>query len=453
MGIEADEELLRAAIAAAPDNVTARHRLAELLLGQGRWSDGLRESQLGLLRAPDHGGLLGVAAMTADLIGAGELAARYGRLLGTVVAPEVANDGFEPTGWDGDGPTGGPAGGQGIQAGSMSGLVKWGRRSTDQVGDGGGVNPAQAATMERLMARRTEAAPRRGHRRAEVPMLASPRYTLRDVAGMTDLKWRLGNMLTENRSRLLGGLLLVGPAGTGMSFLAEAAVGQHLAGREGSAMVTISIPELVMMSAAEAERTLLSAFDLAASARPAALILEGIDALCDEGRMHGKRLEMLMIRMTAALDEAMSVHDLVVVGTSTAPWRIDRSLLRAGRFARMLFVPPPDLLARSRILADRLSYLPISTDVSAADIATVTEGFSATELQMICARAAEHAMSVSRHVGSMWSITQRDLTRAVEGTTPSSVSWFVQAHSSLRDTSTDLDPLFDYVRRNVRRLD
>jgi hypothetical protein len=439
MGIEADEELLRAAIASSPENVTARHRLAELLLGNGRCSEALRESQLGLLRAPDHGGLIGVAAMSADLIGAGELAARYGRLLGVIStvpadAPELQDAPSENVG------------------ASAGGAPKWGRRATDRIGDGGAVDAAErAAAIDRLMRHPDAVEPIRHVRPEQVPMLLRPAATLRDVAGMTDLKWRLGNMLAEGRARLAGGVLLFGPAGTGMSFLAEAAAGQHLGHAAGAAMVRLSVPELIGVPAAEAERTVMAAFDLVRTVDPAVLIIEGIDALCDPGRLHGRRVELLHARVTDGLDRLPP--GVAVVGTTTAPWRVDSTLRRPGRFSRMLFVPPPDLLARSRILADRLSYLPIAPDVNAATLAALTEGVSATELQMICARAAEHAMGVSRHLGTIWSIGQRDLLRAADAVRASSSGWFAQAHLSLRDFGLDVDPLFDYVRRHVRQLD
>jgi transitional endoplasmic reticulum ATPase len=435
MGIESDEQLLRAAIAASPENVTARHRLAELLLSHGRCSEALREAQLGLLRAPDHSGLIGVAAMSADLIGAGELAARYGRLLG-LAAGVGASDVISLEAAD-------PV--------AAVGSLRWGRRATDRIGDGVGVDPGErAAALDRLLRNPTDGTGR-GHRREQVPMLVRPAVTLRDVAGMTDLKWRLGSLLTEGRGRSNGGVLLFGPAGSGMTFLAEAAAGQHLLAAGSAAMMRLSLPELLAQPSADAERVVLSAFELVATVEPSVLVLEGVDALCDPGRLHGRRIELLHARVTDGLDTLPAA--VTVIGTSTAPWRLDEGLRQRGRFARMLFVPPPDLLARSRILADRLSYLPIATDVNAAAIAGVTEGLSATELQMVCARAAEHAMGVSRHVGNVWSITQRDLARAVDDLRPTSGAWFAQAHLSLRDFGRDVDPLFDYVRRHVRIVD
>ena len=158
------------------------------------------------------------------------------------------------------------------------------------------------------------------------------------------------------------------------------------------------------------------------------------------------------MRLAMKLDECQGVAGLTIVGTSSAPWRIDSALRAPGRFERGLFVPPPDLLARSRILADRLGYLPLAADVNPGELATETEGMSASDLLRVCAGAAEHALCVSHHAGTMWPVTQRDLRRALDSIDPSSRDWFMQAHAQLRNGTSEVDSVFDYVRRHVRRF-
>ena len=66
--------------------------------------------------------------------------------------------------------------------------------------------------------------------------------------------------------------------------------------------------------------------------------------------------------------------------------------------------------------------------------------------------AAEHALCVSRHSGTLWAIQQRDLRRSLESIQGSSRDWFTRAHGHLRDGSNDVDPVYDYIRRHIRAV-
>jgi len=437
-----DEAALRSTITTHPDNVSARHRLAELMLDEGRWSEGLAESQQGLSAFPDHGGLLGVAIMCAELTGANDLAARYSRVL------RVVAEGLSATDRD--------------MATASRGQVRWGRRRSDQIGDAeliditdpprfdeAGDHPAQRDRSRWPLARRVK--PTSGPNGSSRPLIVtSPTVTLADVAGMTDLKWRLQGLLGNNGDRIqatTGALLLFGPRGCAKSYLTEA-----IAGQIGARMIRLNLNDVVEGGDQDGAELLRMAFTLARQASPCVLVLDEIDALADPSKLHARRVDVLAMRLTMKLDECQGVAGLTIVGTSSAPWRIDSALRAPGRFERGLFVPPPDLLARSRILADRLGYLPLAADVNPGELAAETEGMSASDLLRVCAAAAEHALCVSRHAGTMWPVSQRDLRRALEGIDPSSRDWFKQAHAQLRNGTSEVDSVFDYVRRHVRRF-
>ena len=437
-----DEAALRATIATHPENVSARHRLAELMLDQGRWDEGLSEAQVGLRMFPDHGGLLGVAVMAAELTGADALAVRYSRVL------RVVAEGLSEADRDMATATGGP--------------VRWGRRRSDHIGDPELIDltdpPAfdvpgdQKAGQERSkwpLARRVK--PSRGPNGASRPLVVtSPTVTLGDVAGMTDLKWRLQGLLSGTGTGLgasPGALLLFGPRGCAKSYLAEA-----IAGQLGARMIRLNMNDVVEAGDQDGAELLRMAFTLARQATPCVLVLDEIDALADPSKLHARRVDVLAMRLAMKLDECLGAKGITIVATSSAPWRIDAALRAAGRFERGLFVPPPDLLARARILADRLGFLPLSPDVNPGELANDTEGMSASELLHVCAAAAEHALCISRHAGTMWPVTQRDLRRAIEGVDASSRDWFLHAHRELRNGSSEVDTVFDYVRRHVRRF-
>jgi transitional endoplasmic reticulum ATPase len=59
---------------------------------------------------------------------------------------------------------------------------------------------------------------------------------------------------------------------------------------------------------------------------------------------------------------------------------IDPSLIRPGRFDKLIAIPLPDKDSRKQILAIQLKGKPISKDVDAALLVDLTEGFSGADL-------------------------------------------------------------------------
>ncbi len=457
-----DEMLLRETIASQPTNVTARHRLAELLLEEGRVEEALSESHAGMSYVPDHPGLMGVAVMAAEMSGQADLARRYSRLL-AVLSDDVMRS--DPS-----------------MATSASG-VRWGRRRSDRIGDqelidlatdeqvidlsdrGRRQSQDDASRAESLedaaKAEAKDKEPRWSFPRRIRPaksntpsthelIVTSPRRTLADVAGMTDLKWRLQGMLNAASGGVgvhTGGVMLFGPAGCGKSHVSEAVAGQL-----GASMVHLDLVEVVEAGEHDGTDLIRNAFALARDTSPCVLILENVDALNDQYKMHARRVDLLAMRLAMKLDESLGARDLTIISTTNAPWRVDQSLRAPGRLERALFVPPPDLLARGRILVDRLSFLPLAPDVSPGELAVETEGLTARELIGICSAAAEHALCVTKHSGAMWSLQHRDLRRAYDSIKPQSREWFMHAHGALRNSGSEVDPVYDYIRRHIRRM-
>jgi hypothetical protein len=451
-----DERLLRDTIDQQPDNVTARHRLAELLLGTGQCSEALSEAQAGLSYMPDHPGLLGIAVMAAELDGKADLARRYEKVMSVVTDEALRSD---------------------PSLASSAHQVRWGRRQTDRIGDEDltalaagsteldtfeiDLTEAEASEQRRLTEEPQTGRgdgesrwplPRRlrhGRKSASSPQLtvSTPRHTFADLAGMTDLKWRLQGLLGSNqRSTRTGvGVLLFGPTGCGKSFIADAVAGQL-----GMQIVTLNLHDVVRAGDDQGTVVIRDAFALARKAGPCVLVLEDIDAVTDTHRLHARRVDLLAMRIAIKLDECRADEDLLVIATSSAPWRIDPALRTVGRLDRGVFVPPPDLLGRGRIIVDRLSFLPIAPDVNPGELAVETEGLTARELISMVSAAAEHALCVSKHSGALWAVQQRDLRRAFEQLQAGSRDWFARAHGHLRDGSSDVDPVYDYIRRHVR---
>ena len=81
-------------------------------------------------------------------------------------------------------------------------------------------------------------------------------------------------------------------------------------------------------------------------------------------------------------------HDVVVIAASNLLEKLDTALLRPGRFDRQIFVSPPDVGGRERILEVHSRNKPIGDSVDFALLARQTAGLTGADLANICNEAA-----------------------------------------------------------------
>jgi cell division protease FtsH len=79
---------------------------------------------------------------------------------------------------------------------------------------------------------------------------------------------------------------------------------------------------------------------------------------------------------------------VVVMAASNLLEKLDPALLRPGRFDRQVFVSPPDVKGRERILAVHTANKPLREDVDLHVVAQQTSGLTGADLANICNEAA-----------------------------------------------------------------
>jgi transitional endoplasmic reticulum ATPase len=62
----------------------------------------------------------------------------------------------------------------------------------------------------------------------------------------------------------------------------------------------------------------------------------------------------------------------VLVGTTNRPERIDPAALRTGRIDKLIFIPPPDLQARTALFRMFLKGHPLGRDIIYDNLASAT---------------------------------------------------------------------------------
>jgi SpoVK/Ycf46/Vps4 family AAA+-type ATPase len=287
--------------------------------------------------------------------------------------------------------------------------------------------------------------------------LTIPLVNLCDVDGYTEEKRRLEHVvLTPVRHRrnlpagmkVPSGLLLYGPAGSAKSHLAHALAGElHLN------LVKVNVADAIDPWGAALPGAIRSAFALAAQHAPAMVFLEDVEAVAH------RRLRFTP-RGREALDELLEVLDsndptkVLVVGSTSAPWQVNPLLRRAGRFEKSMLVGPPDLEARKATLERHVKTRVLPVDADMYSLAARTEGCTTDDLIRLCSMAAEHALRDCVDRNALGPITQSHFVTALGGMARSAYAWFDVAYNAAEftDDSDEYDPLFDYIRRNVRRL-
>ena len=256
-----------------------------------------------------------------------------------------------------------------------------------------------------------------------------PAMHFSDVGGMTDLKETLKDQVIDPLQRpelyeeydlgVVNGVLLHGPPGTGKTYITEA-----LAGELGYNVVIAQASDITSSLVGEAADNMADLFEIARNNQPCLLFLDEIDAIAAErsGSTNKTMSESQMITQFLTEMSATKGEDVVVVSATNLPDEIDGAAWR--RFDERIEVPPPDATARAAILRVHLRDRPVVTDeIDWEEIKQATDGYVASDLEIIASTAARNALKEARDADSVVPISQAHLTAAIEDTDPSLDAW------------------------------
>ena len=270
------------------------------------------------------------------------------------------------------------------------------------------------------------------------PTTAQPGITFADVGGMELLKEEIRmkaiyplvnpELFASYGKGVGGGVLMYGPPGCGKTLLARATAGElH------GTYLSVGLNDVLDMWVGSSERNLHEIFQHARLNRPSVLFFDEVDALGvkrADMRMSGGKL--VINQFLAEFDGANASNEgVVILGATNAPWNLDSAFRRPGRFDQVIFVPPPDTIARAAILELLLEDRPVA-GLSFEKLAERSEGFSGADLRGVVDRATEACLRQAMRSGTQEPITQDDLTAAIKNVRPSTDEWFVSARNYVK---------------------
>ena len=217
--------------------------------------------------------------------------------------------------------------------------------------------------------------------------------TFADVAGVDETKAELQEVVDflsdPKRFKRLGakvpkGILLHGPPGTGKTLLAKA-----VAHESGANFYSQSASSFIEMFAGLGAARIRRLFREARENAPAIIFIDELDAVgAQRGSDISGERDQTLNQLLVEMDGFDARDDVIVMAASNLLEKLDKALLRPGRFDRQVFVPPPDLRGRTRILEVHTRDKPLAQDVNLERVARHASGLTGADLANLANEAA-----------------------------------------------------------------
>ncbi|XP_021615059.1 uncharacterized protein LOC110616864 isoform X1 [Manihot esculenta] len=181
------------------------------------------------------------------------------------------------------------------------------------------------------------------------------------------------------------GILLFGPPGTGKTMLAKA-----VATEAGANFINISMSSITSKWFGEGEKYVKAVFSLASKIAPSVIFVDEVDSMLGRRENPGEHEAMRKMKNEFMVNwdglRTKETERVLVLAATNRPFDLDEAVIR--RLPRRLMVNLPDAPNRAKILKVVLAKEDLSPDVDFDAIASMTDGYSGSDLKNLCVTAA-----------------------------------------------------------------
>ena len=235
-------------------------------------------------------------------------------------------------------------------------------------------------------------------KKAEEPKKAEYKVKFHDVIGIEEYKDEIIDIVrflqdpskyVEMGAEIPRGILLEGPPGTGKTLLAKA-----LANEAECNFIYVSGAEVDKFFVGYGAKKIRQIFEEARKKAPSIIFIDEIDTMTMDRKKSTSIMNDLstLNQLLAEMDGFVRNEKVIVIGATNLSDRIDKALMRPGRFDKTINIPLPDVKGREKLFEFYVKKIKTIEQINCKALAERTTRMSGADVANITNKAIIHAI-------------------------------------------------------------